>query len=782
MARPNPPAKKVAAPLEQYQGRRDFKCTPEPQSGTGHHSGWSFVVQEHHARSHHFDFRLEMDGVLVSWAIPKGIPEDPAAKRLAVHVEDHPLEYGTFEGTIPKGNYGAGTVKIWDKGEWEPIDKDWRKAFGRGKIKFILKGERLHGEYGLFRMKQGANWIMRKLEEQASDNASPDAEREQARFIGPQLARLAPSVPSGSHWIHEIKFDGYRLIAVQRDGDVKLFTRNGLDWTYRFKLLAKKLAAVTPKDFVMDGEALVLDDHGRSCFGALQSALQSESSESIVFVAFDLLNFDGYNLRNHPLSDRLLRLSKLVSDKPGPVRRSTTWPSELGKELFKQTCSNGLEGIISKNLNGRYIEGSRRDWVKSKCRARQEFVICGYTPPKGSLAGFGALVLASFENGKLVPRGKVGTGFSDADRVRLMELFKPLRTSRAVLPSDDPDVEWLKPELVAEIGFSEITRDGAIRHGGFIGIREDKAAADVHLDGLQVTSADTKDAKVAGMVISHPDRLIYPAEQITKLEVARYYDRVGDLMLPFVTHRPLAVVRAPDGITGEMFFQKSFSNHLPPHVRQSQLDDGTTVFSVRDKCGLVALAQFGMVEVHPWGAPLPSAERPDFLTWDLDPDESVPWKEVLGAALLLRDFLVDKGLTTMVKTSGGKGLHLMLHLRRSHDWELMNTFARAVAAEVAALNPRRFTINSSKARRAGKIYIDWMRNGKGALSVAPWSLRARPGAPVSMPINWSQVPDVTAAGFTIHEPTKLPEEWRHLHPQIVRKSLLKEMGVLGVVR
>ena len=346
-------------------------------------------------------------------------------------------------------------------------------------------------------------------------------------------------------------------------------------------------------------------------------------------------------------------------------------------------------------------------------------MICGYTPPKSSLPAFGALVLGSYENGKLVARGRVGTGFSDRERERLLAVFKPLRIKSAAFPTDVKEVEWMKPHLVAEIEFAEITRDGSIRQGSYIALRDDKNASEGDLDGLQVATADSKGAKVAGIVISHPERLVYPGDQVSKMEVARYYERVGELMLPFVAHRPLALLRASGGITGELFFQKSFTTHVPPHVHQSQLPDGSTIFSVKDMKGLVSLAQFGAIGFHPWGAPLPDGEKPDFLTWDLDPDDSVPWNEVLGAALLLRDYLAERGLTTIVKTSGGKGLHILLHLKRTHGWEVMKAFTKAVAGQVAAFNRKRFTITSSKSKRDGKIYIDWMRNGRGATCIAP---------------------------------------------------------------
>lgn len=778
MPQKKPPARKRGAPLEKYREKRDFKKTPEPGAKIARQGGDSFVVQEHHARSHHFDFRLEMNGVLVSWAVPKGIPEDTAAKRLAVHVEDHPLDYGGFEGTIPSGNYGAGKVTIWDKGTWFPIDKDWKKQFAKGKLKFVLHGKRLKGAYLLAQMKDEPNWLMRKLDDdEIPVDPGAKLEREQAKFISPQLARPVPSVPEGEGWLHELKYDGYRLIAVRKKEGLKLFTRSGLDWTERFPGLAKRIKALSKKDFILDGEAVVFDAKGRSSFGELQAALQGDHQDKIEFVAFDLLHLDGGNLRDLPLSIRLERLEKIVPDGKEWIHRSKVWPWSEGRDLFKQACKTGLEGIISKSAAGRYQEGSRKDWVKSKCRARQEFVVCGYTAPKGSLPAFGALVLGSYEHGKLVPRGKVGTGFTEAARRKLLEKFKKIPETRSPFDTRESGVSWIEPRLVAEIEFAEITRDGSIRQGSFIALREDKAPTEVQLDPLQTASAKGGKINVAGIPVSHPERLVYPDDGITKLEVARYYERVGPLMLPFVANRPLSILRAPDGITGGTFFQKSFPNHVPPHVIQQDLEDGTTVFSVKTVKGIVALAQFGVIEIHLWGAKLPKPEKPDFLIWDLDPDPEVPWNEVLGGALLTRDVLLEMGLNTVVKTSGGKGLHIVLHTKKSHEWDVAKDFTKAVAQAIAEHNPKRFITTATKAKRKGKIFIDWLRNGRGSTCIAPWSLRARPGAAVSMPINWQDLSEATAAGFTIREPSSIPSEWKNLEPQTITKAMLRKLGL-----
>jgi bifunctional non-homologous end joining protein LigD len=770
-----PPARKRANALEAYRRKRNFADTPEPKARKAKKAGRSFVVQEHHARSHHFDFRLDMNGVLVSWAVPKGPPEDLVAKRLAVHVEDHPLEYGKFEGEIPKGNYGAGKVAIWDKGVWEPVGSDWRKEFKHGKLKFVLHGQKLSGTYLLARMKEEPNWLLRKLEE---DRPEAVTTREKPTFVSPQLARVVPSVPQGHDWVHEIKLDGYRLIVVRNGPNVRLFTRSGLDWTDRFQNLAKQLATLSKNDFILDGEAVVFDAKGRSSFGNLQNALQQGHGSKIDFVAFDLLHHAGENLRALPLSERLKRLEKLLPSETGRIRRSKAWLPGEGPGLFTEACRLGLEGIISKKITEPYREGSRNDWVKSKCRARQEFVICGYSPPKHAGLSFGALVLGSLEHGRLVPRGKVGTGFSIAKRHELFQIFQPLLTDKKPFDFPEKNITWVRPELVAEIEFAEITRDGSIRQGSFVALREDKAAQDVHLDPFQTAMTDAKNVKVAGITVSHPERMVFPTDQVTKLEVVNYYERVSELMLPYLINRPLAILRAPEGITGELFFQKSFTRHVPKHVKSVSLDDGTEVIVIRNVKGLVSLAQYNVIEFHPWGAPLPQGEKPDVLIWDLDPDAAVPWNEVQGGAFLVRDYLRERGLETVVKTSGGKGIHVMLYLKRTLDWDTAKAFSKAVAQGVMELNPQRFIITASKTKRSGKIFLDWLRNGRGATCIAPWGLRARPGASISCPIDWDDLPGVTPDGFTIRDPFKMPSDWAAIRLQTVPKSLLKDLGVL----
>lgn len=772
MPRKSQPKPNPSARLERYRSKRNFGVTSEPGGAVAVSPGNSYVVQEHHARSHHFDFRLEMDGVLVSWAVPKAIPEETSEKRLAVHVEDHPLEYGSFEGEIPNGNYGAGKVAIWDAGQWEPMGKNWQTGFAKGKFKFRLRGKRLEGNYLLARMGEEPNWLLRRLADTPGDS-QPVLEKEKSAFIKPQLARVVSSVPTGGEWRHEIKLDGYRLIAVKQGTEVRLFTRNGHDWTERFGTLGGEISRVSKSDFVLDGEAVVFDAKGATSFGGLQEALKSDPGK-IVFVAFDLPNHADTNLRDLPLSERVARLETLIGEDGERIRRSHIWPADAGRQLFKQACENGLEGIISKKWDGRYVPDSRRDWVKSKCRARQEFVVCGYTPPQGTRSGFGALVLGSHENGKLVSRGKVGTGFSDAQIGNLLKRFAAIKHTGPLFKTAEKGVTWLRPELVAEIEFAEITREGSIRQGSFIGLREDKAPEAVHLEMTSVSQGDT----VAGIKISHPNRVVFPDEGITKIELARHYAEVGELMLPHVAGRPLAILRAPEGIRGDAFFQKSFPNHLPKDVRQTTLPDGTTVFSVAGITGLVSLAQYGAIEFHPWGSTLDKPDIAEFLTWDLDPDSSVAWNETLGAAFLLRDHLLELGLDPMVKTSGGKGLHIMVRIRRVHGWDVMKKFTKDVSRAVAAMNPNRFVIVSNKARRKGKIFIDWMRNGRGSTCVAPWCVRARDGAKVSMPVSWEDLASVPEQGYSMREPVIVPPEWKRPKAQSVTSGMIQDASTI----
>jgi len=795
------PGNQDSAALESYLNKRNLGTSPEPgpqmEQSNDSPSGNDriFVVQEHHARSHHFDLRLELDGVLKSWAVPKGPSLDPAVKRLAVRVEDHPLEYAGFQGIIPPGNYGAGKVEIWDRGTWVPMqaDEDPAEALAKGRLKFRLAGEKLRGDFLLTRIggahQGGDQWLVSKLRESPAgggrlSHSRPGRRRRSAGDHpppSPQLSKLAASVPGGADWIHEVKFDGYRVIARKRGQAVTIITRGGHDWTARFGDLAERIGEVSDEDFTMDGEVVVFDENGRSDFGRLQDALGRGGSGSYVFAVFDLLDFAGKDIAVLPLLSRKELLREIVPEGNSRILFSRHWsgPAE-GRQLFEQACRLKLEGIISKETRQPYLPGSRQSWRKIKCDNRQEFVICGYTAPRNAGAGFGALVLGSYEAGRLIPRGKVGTGFSDRQRREILAELEERRLSVSPFGGggQSEEVTWVRPDMIAEVRFAELTRDGFIRHGSFVGLREDKRPGEVHLE--VEPEAPQGNPVVCGIAISNPGREIYPGTGITKLDVCRYYESVADLMLPYLVKRPLAFLRAPTGITGQIFFQKHFSAHLPKGVRMRTLpDEDTRICHIADAAGLLSLVQFGVLEFHPWGSLMTRPDKPDMLIWDLDPDVAVPWREVLGAAFLLRDVLAGAGLRPVVKTSGGKGLHVVVFCKPRWPWERLKPLTRRVSELLASHNPRRLTVQAAKSKRTGKIFIDWLRNGRGATCVAPWSLRARGEGPVALPVNWGDLPSATPDGVTLRNIVPaMPSEWREAAdaPDEVTAALLIKLG------
>lgn len=731
-----------------------------------------------------------MDGVLKSWAVPKGPSLDTKIKRLAVEVEDHPVEYAKFSGIIPAGNYGAGEVEIWDSGTWEPSkpEDDPAESHRSGRIHFRLHGRKLKGDFILARTSRSSDskqqtWILRKVTDIAP--ASPKLPKAKEKPLAPQLCKPSSTIPQGNDWLHELKYDGYRLIAHKRAGQVKLYTRNGHDWTDRFGKLGEVISQISKEDFSIDGEAIVMDAKGRSDFGLLQEAIKSSDSTRMVFAAFDLLDFGGNDITSLPLHERKQRLEKLLPKNDSQLIYSRHWTGHAeADQLFKQACKLKLEGIISKQANTAYLPDSRHSWRKIKCEARQEFIICGYTAPSEPSGGFGALVMGSYEGERLIPRGKVGTGFSEKQKVELLIELKSLISPTSPFPSPPKiaSVTWVKPELIAEVKFTELTKDGSIRHGSFIGLREDKAPAEVHLESPRKPAMNKGSShEVEGIVITNPDREIYPGTGITKMDLANYYGTVAPLILPHLINRPLAFLRAPTGITGQIFFQKHFTAHLPKGVRMRTLkDEGTQVCHITDAAGLLSLVQFGVIEFHPWGSALGRPDKPDNLIWDLDPEASVPWEEVLGAAFLLRDILIEHGLNPVVKTSGGKGLHIMTYCNPQWTWDRLKPFTKAISEELVARNPKRLTIQISKARRTGKIFVDWLRNGRGATCVAPWSVRARGEAPISLPLEWDELPEHTPSGTTITiDRPALPQEWKQAmeKPDSIPASLLKSLGV-----
>jgi len=787
-------------------------------------------VQRHDARRLHYDFRLEWDGVLLSWAVPKGPSLDPAIKRLAVHVEDHPLEYAGFEGDIPKGNYGAGHVDIWDSGIWVPHG-DPSRDLAKGHLRFELQGGQLAGGWLLVRTgREGDQWILRKLDDafavaghDAEIPAAPVAPRRGSQrkatapdaglplpdYIEPQLATLTDAPPPGDAWSYEIKYDGYRMVCRLDGKHAAFYSRSRIDWSERMKGLAQRVAALGLGRGWLDGEVVVFDDRGASDFQALQNALDGHGGR-LVYVVFDIPFWEGVDLRQQPLSERQRFLHELLQDLPADA--PVMFTQQLGiadrtgaAAAWTEACRLSLEGLICKQLDAPYSAGRSRSWLKLKCRPREEFVIGGYSSPSGSRAHFGALLLGTRTRGdSLRYAGRAGTGFDQATLASLTRRLEQLESSEcpfAAPPtrghrfgrSGDEKLYWVRPELVAEIAYAGWTSDNVLRQASFVGLREDKPAEDVYkeqtLPAAQAgkaaasrTSAAKKGkasaaatsprgARQAGrqgtsaaspaVAISHPQRLIYHAPDITKLELARYYEAVAGHMLPHVTQRRLAVLRCPNGTSNTCFFQKHLSEATPEGI---ELDDGQIV--ITSALGILALVQRGVVEFHTWGSRVPRADHADRITIDLDPDPNVGWAAVVEAAQLARTLLDALGLRPYLKTTGGKGLHLVAPVKASLPWVEVKTFAHNIALHLARMIPERFTANISKARRTGRVFVDYLRNGSGATAVAAFSSRARQGAPVSLPITWEELNeavDLRGEAFNVRNVPELvaqrPDPW-----------------------
>jgi bifunctional non-homologous end joining protein LigD len=802
-------------PLDDYRRKRDFRRTPEPAGKAAPGKGGRFVVQRHAARRLHYDFRLELDGVLKSWAVPKGPSLDPAEKRLAVHVEDHPLEYGNFEGTIPAGEYGAGEVVLWDRGRWDPVG-DPDEGYRRGKLKFTLHGDKLRGGWTLARMggrsgEGGKNWLLLKERDvEAREATAGDivAERPESvaaiarsplpERVRPQLAVVTDAPPSGDDWLHEIKYDGYRALCRVDGGRARMYVRSGQDWTDRFRPVARACAALPVETAWLDGEVVVLDDEGRSSFEALQQALGGDGREALRYVVFDLLHLDGADLRALALEQRKQRLAALVRRAAGDTLRYGDHVVGRGAAFLRQVCDHGLEGIVSKRRDAPHREGRHADWRKARCAGGGEFVIGGFTDPAGSREGLGALLLGAHEDGGLIYVGRVGTGFSDATlrelRRRLDALEQPA-SPFAAFPDVPPATHWTRPVLVATVTFTNWTREGRLRHPVFVGLREDKAAAEVERDRPAARDSPgprraDETTEVEGVRITHPDRVLWPEVEVTKIELARYYVGVAEWMLPQVAGRPLAVVRGPRGHVGTTFFQKHLAPGMPEPVRGVRIRDEEGEqdhLVIDDVAGLVALVQMDVLEIHVWGTLADEVERPDRMVLDLDPDEAIAWSVVVDAARAARLRLEHLGLESFVKTTGGKGLHVVVPLARRHTWSEMKAFARAVSADLARRLPDAFTINPAKAARRDKIYLDYLRNGRGATAIAAYSARARPGAPVSVPLAWEELDASLRPGaFTVRTVLErlaaLPTDpWERL--ATVRQSITAPMrAALGLPR
>ncbi len=799
--------------LDIYRRKRDFTRTAEPAGeAKARREGRSFVVQKHDARRLHYDFRLEMDGVLKSWAVTRGPSLVPGEKRLAVHVEDHPLEYGGFEGTIPKGEYGGGTVIVWDRGTWTPIG-DVVKGYRKGHLDFELDGEKLRGRWHLVKMagrrgEKRENWLLIKGDDAfARDEKAPDILEERPEsvlsgrviadveneapgwssktgrldpadasdppvaaagikgarkaddpgFVPPALATLRAAAPAGSRWLHEIKFDGYRLQAHVAGGKTRLLTRSGLDWTDRFGgTVPAALAALPAGTAIVDGELVVEAVGGASDFSALQADLSEGRTDRFRYYAFDLLYLDGYDLRGCALIDRKAALEALL-DGAGAALAYSSHFDEEGEIILRHACRLSLEGVVSKVRTGNYPAGRSKEWIKSKCSDRQEFVVAGYVPSTTSDKAIGSLVLGYHDKRGLVHAGRVGTGFSRKVAEDLYRRLEPLR--REDSPFDSPldaearrGVRFTEPRLVAEVEFRNWTADRLLRHASFRGLREDKPAIEiVREDTMKATTEEP--APAARVKLTHPDRIYWKDAGVTKEGLADYYAQVWRFMAPFVVSRPLALLRCPSGADAQCFFQKhAWKGHHRAILTLDDPNDSSDepILAIDGIDGLVGLVQAAVLEIHPWQATLDDLERPDQIVIDLDPGEGVEWTDVIDAAREVRARLADAALESFVKTTGGKGLHVVAPLKPAAGWEEVKAYTRELADRMASDSPDRFVATIAKAKRRGKILVDYLRNQRGATAVAPYSTRARAGAPVAMPLAWDELsPAVGPAYFTV---------------------------------
>jgi bifunctional non-homologous end joining protein LigD len=867
------PAASIDGQLAKYRSMRDFASTAEPAGGQEKATDAGtlpFVIQKHAATRLHYDFRLGWRGVLKSWAVAKGPSYVVADKRLAVQVEDHPIEYGGFEGTIPKGLYGGGTVMLWDEGTWAPVG-DAEEGLRTGRLKFVLHGQKLKGHWTLVRMGGKAakeskpNWLLikehdeferpadaeavteelpgsvitgRSLEQIATAEdhiwdsrsglaaeerqsgktakkrgRSPSAKKADAKngggprraqpapektpsldhypreampgFIAPQLASPSPDPPEGEGWVHELKLDGYRIQAQLNGGRVKLFSRNGLDWTGRMPDLADAVQKLDAQSAVLDGEIVVLDEQGVSSFAALQAAFDEMKPAALTYFCFDLLHLDGYTLRGAPLTDRKGLLRSLLEQATEETLRFSEDLRTDGARMFREACRLGAEGIISKRADAQYVSGRSASWTKTKCIHRQEFVIGGFTLPGNRGDGMGALLLGYRQGDRLSYAGRAGTGFTQKSARALRRQLEDLRRKTPAF-DDVPaaarkDAVWVKPELVAEIQFSTWTTDGMLRQASFKGLREDKPAEDVQREAANPEDAPQssvekkeKTTRGASIRLTHAGKVIDAASGLTKQQLADYYEAVADRMLPHIADRPLSIVRCPQSSTGTCFFQKHFKPGLPAGTESVDVPDKKTgkveaYITIATKDALVGMAQMNVLEFHPWGARSEALESPDRLVFDLDPDEGIPWKILAESAAEVRKRLKSLGLESFLKGTGGKGLHIVAPIvaEADHPWPVIKEFAHAFVRQMEADKPERYLTKMTKAARKGKIYLDYLRNERGATAVAPYSPRRRAGAPVSVPFAWSvlkadAMPVYATADFADWLPAIKRDPWARL--------------------
>jgi bifunctional non-homologous end joining protein LigD len=778
--------------LERYNAKRDFAKTAEPTGVVAKGKGNRFIVQKHDATRLHWDFRLEADGVLKSWAVTRGPSSNPDDKRLAVRTEDHPLSYADFEGTIPKGEYGGGTVMLWDTGTWAPIKGKSARDLEAGHLHFTLHGQRMKGEWMLIRLKpggkeKGENWLLRKVGDDfagGSDDlveqgvtsvttgrsmdeiaraVKPRAKRSGAKakmpaFRAPQLATLTDSPPTGNAWIHEVKYDGYRAIVAIAGGRAKVFTRTGLDWTEKFPGVAQAAAALNVDSALIDGEICALDAEGRPDFSTLRKAIKDSGSNGLTLFAFDILELNGTDLADLPNIERKERLRVALAGQDEIVFAEHIVGG--GDALFAAMCDKGYEGIIAKRADASYSHKRTQAWLKVKCTKRQEFVIVGWSASDARTRGFKSLLLALNEKGKLRYAGKVATGFDSDLLTSIRARLDKLAVTKA--PVDVPreaarGAHWVKPELVAEIAFAEFTAENVVRHASFIGLRGDKPAEAVIAETAVPPPPDEGETR-----ISNPDRVIFPGDGITKGELADYYRTVGSIMLPWTARRPISLVRCPQGRAKACFFQKHDAGSFGDSVHKIPIreKDGSTeeYLWIDSVAGLIACVQMGTIEFHGWGSRSDDVERPDRLIFDLDPDEGLGFDIVKKAAVDLKTHLADLGLVSFALLSGGKGVHVVVPLKPEAKWPAVKDFADRFARALASAEPERFVATMSKAKRKGRIFIDWLRNQRGSTAVLPYVVRARPGAPVAVPVSWEELRTIEKAGaLTIRNAAALVE-------------------------
>ena len=889
------PLRELEKQLERYRSMRDFQVTSEPR---GHKiqnqradpgGAFPFVIQKHDATRLHYDFRLAWNGVLKSWAVTKGPSLFPGDKRLAVEVEDHPIEYGSFEGTIPKGQYGGGSVMVWDYGTWKPL-VNVDTGLAKGDLKFELNGSKLKGSWVLARMHgrnerpDKPNWLLikhrdefarpedalpitdeapdsaltgRTIDQIARDNdrtwqsrqtqrqanqAQPTPAPLQPRrkhratpvpilslksfptealpgFIEPQLARQSSSPPTGADWVHELKLDGYRIqIHVRSEGKgkssqkhVKLLTRKGLDWTRRLPEIARAAEELPIESGILDGEAVVLDESGTSSFAQLQASFQGGANVRQTYFAFDLLHLNGHNLRGLELLQRKALLSQILahSDKNSTIHFCEHVTAN-GAHVFAQACRLGAEGIVSKLASAPYTSGRSTVWVKSKCVNEQEFVIGGFTHPSNGGPGIGAILVGYYEGGKLRYAGRSGTGFTQESQRDLRKRLDKLDQSKSPFDSVPKEaqkgVQWVQPKLVAQLAFASWTSDNLLRQASFRGLREDKPANEVEREAAiaedRLSEASSLPARARprlgsgprnsfenNLPVSNPNKVLDEASGMTKKMLAEYYMSIADHILPHIAGRPLSIVRCPDGNGKPCFFQKHISIGLPEGVRSVPVPDlksgGTEDYLTLDSSkGLVGLAQIGVFEIHPWGSRNESLEKPDRIVFDLDPDTSIDWKTLAIAAKSVRERLSALGLESFVKTTGGKGLHVVFPIRAEHSWTAVKSFAHAFVLQMEKESPGLYITNMRKALRAGRIFLDYLRNDRGSTAVAPFSPRARSGVPVALPLHWNELngkdrPAATVATFASWKRRLKNDPWSGMSgtKQRLSAEALRQYGV-----